>query len=82
MHFPASEAAGVLVWGNVGGALGGAALGLLTQRLSLKSVTIGVMLLSTVMVILFGRSRPDLNELSLLCAGAGFCTTVLSGARS
>jgi benzoate transport len=74
MHFPASEAAGVLVWANVGGALGGATLGLLSQRVGLKSVTIAVMLLSTVMVILFGRSGPDLNELSLLCAGAGFFT--------
>jgi benzoate transport len=74
MHFPASAAAGVLVWANVGGALGGATVGLLTQRVGLKQVTIGAMLLSTVMVILFGRSAPDLNELSLLCATAGFFT--------
>jgi len=74
MHFPASAAAGVLVWTNVGGALGGAVLGLLTMRLGLKPVTIAVMLLSTVMVIVFGRSGADLRELSLLCACAGFCT--------
>jgi MFS family permease len=37
-------------------------------------LTIGVMLLSTVMVTLFGRSPPDLQRLSLLCACAGFCT--------
>jgi benzoate transport len=74
MHFPASAAAGVLVWANVGGAAGGTLLGLLSQRVGLKPLTIGVMLLSVVMVTLFGRSSPDLNELSLLCAGAGFCT--------
>lgn len=74
MHFPPSAAAGVLVWANVGGALGGTVVGLITQRVGLKQVTIGAMLLSSVMVILFGRSAPNLNELSLLCAAAGFFT--------
>jgi benzoate transport len=72
MHFSPSAATGVLVWANVGGALGGAALGLLSQRVSLKQLTVGVMLLSSVMVILFGRSSPDLNEISLICAAASF----------
>jgi len=74
MHFPATAGANVLVWANVGGATGGALLGLLSQRVGLKPLTIGVMLLSTVMVVLFGRSSPDLTELSWLCAGAGFFT--------
>lgn len=74
MHFPASAGAGVLVWANVGGAAGGTLLGLLSQRFGLKPLTIGVMLLSVVMVTLFGRASANLNELSLLCAGAGFCT--------
>jgi len=74
MHFTPSEGAGVAIWANVGGALGGAVLGLLSQRGGLKQLTIAVMLLSGVTVILFGRSAPDLNELSLLCAAAGFCT--------
>lgn len=74
MHFPAAAGAGVLVWANVGGATGGALLGLFSQRVGLKPLTIGVMLLSTVMVILFGRASPNLNELSMLCAGAGFFT--------
>lgn len=74
MHFPATAAAGVLIWANVGGAAGGAVLGLLSQRIGLKPLTIGVMLLSTVLVILFGRAGADLNELSVLCAAAGFCT--------
>jgi len=74
MGFAASSAAGVLVWTNVGGATGGAVLGLLTQRYEVKFLTIGVMLLSTVMVTLFGHSPADLGRLSLVCAAAGFCT--------
>ena len=72
--FPPSSAAGVLVWTNVGGALGGTALGLLTLRFGVKGLTIVVMVLSTVMVALFGRTPPDLQQLSLICAAAGFCT--------
>jgi len=74
MGFVPSSAAGVLVWANVGGALGGAVLGLLTLRFSVKGLTIGAMVLSTIGVILYGRSPPDLSYLSLVCAGAGFFT--------
>jgi benzoate transport len=74
MHFTAADGARVAVWANVGGATGGALLGLLTQRGALKQFTIGAMLLSTVAVILFGRASADLTELKLLCAAAGFCT--------
>jgi benzoate transport len=72
--FDASSAAGVLVWTNVGGALGGATFGVLTQRYSVKALTIGVLLLSTVMVTLFGMSPAELQRLSFICAVAGFCT--------
>ena len=72
--FAASSAAGVLVWTNVGGALGGTVLGFLTLRFGVKGLTIVVMLLSSVMVALFGRTPPDLQRLSLICAAAGFCT--------
>ena len=48
MGFAASSAAGVLVWTNVGGAIGGAVFGLLTQRYGVKPLTIGVLLASTV----------------------------------
>jgi MFS family permease len=30
--------------------------------------------LSSVMVALFGRTPPDLQQLSMICAAAGFCT--------
>jgi len=72
--FPASSAAGVLVWVNVGGATGGAIFGLLTQRYSVKSLTIGILLASTVAVAAFGRSPADLQTLSMIGGVAGFCT--------
>ena len=74
MGFMASSAAQVLVWANVGGATGGAVLGLLTLRYNVKALTIGVFVLSTVMIVVFGRTPPDLAKLSLVCAAAGFFT--------
>ena len=74
MGFKQSAAAGVLVWTNVGGMLGGALLGLLTVRFNVKTLTIGVMILSTIMVTVFGRSPADLDRLALVCACAGFFT--------
>ena len=74
MGFAPSSAAGVLVWTNVGGATGGAVLGLLALRFSVRKVTLAVMLLSTVAVVIFGRTAPDLQQLALICAIAGFCT--------
>ncbi|HEV7715833.1 MAG TPA: MFS transporter [Steroidobacteraceae bacterium] len=74
MGFAPSSAAGVLVWANVGGALGGAVLGLLTLRFSVKGLTIAAMLMSSVMVAIFGRTPPDLQKLSLMVACAGFFT--------
>jgi MFS family permease len=74
LGFAASSAAGVLVWLNVGGATGGAIFGLLTQRYRVKTLTIGILLASTVLVTLFGRTPADLQKLSMICAAAGFCT--------
>ena len=74
LGFAASSAAGVLVWTNAGGALGGTVFGLLTQRYRVKALTIAVLLMSTVTVALFGRTPADLQRLSLICGAAGFCT--------
>jgi benzoate transport len=74
MGFVPSAAAGVLVWANVGGAAGGAALGLLTQRLGLKALTLTMLIASGFAVALFGHGQADLTSLSLICALAGFCT--------
>jgi MFS family permease len=74
MGFAASSAVGVLVWANVGGALGGALFGFLTLKYNVKTLTIIVLLMSTVMVSVFGRSPDDLTMLSLVAGTAGFCT--------
>ena len=77
MGFAASSAAGVLVWTNVGGAIGSAVFGLLTQRYRVVPLTIVVLLVSTVAVTMFGRSPADLQQLSFyaflggLAANAG-----------
>ncbi len=74
MGFAPSAAAGVLVWANVGGALGGAVVGFVSHKLNLKAVTMFVLVCSTVMVNVFGRGYSDLATLSLVCACAGFFT--------
>jgi benzoate transport len=70
--FPAATAAGVLVWANVGGMMGGALFGALTQKFAVRALTIGSMFIATVMVSLFGITPHDLTMLSAICAAAGF----------
>lgn len=74
MGFAASAAAEVLVWGNIGGALGGIAFGLLTLRFGVRPLTIAVMLGSVLTVNLFGHAPPDLVLLSVVCLLINFCT--------
>jgi benzoate transport len=74
MGFTPSSAAGVLVWANVGGATGGAVLGLLSLRFGLKPLSILALVMSTIMVSVFGRGQATLGQLSLVCAMAGFFT--------
>jgi benzoate transport len=74
LGFTASSAAGVLVWLNVGGATGGAVLGLLSLRFNLKHLTMLVLVMTTVMLAIFGRTEPNLTQLAIVCAIAGFFT--------
>ena len=74
MGFTAAAGAQVMTWANLGGACGGALLGLLGMRFAMKPLTIGVMLASTVTVMLFGYSPADLGRLSLYCAASVFFT--------
>ncbi len=70
--FAASSAAGILVWTNVGGAIGGAIVTVLTLRYGIKALTIGSLILSTAAVVVFGRTPHDLTLLSTVCAFGGF----------
>lgn len=74
MGFAASSAGLVLTWANVGAVIGGTLFGLMTFRFSLKSLTIGILLLSLVMLAVFGQSPEDIVWLSALAAAASFCT--------
>ncbi|MDT8398189.1 MAG: MFS transporter [Pseudomonadales bacterium] len=72
MGFLPSLAGGVLVWANVGGALGGAIFGLLTTRFELRKLTIAILVLTAVGVAIFGRTPEDLDRMKMLAAFAGF----------
>jgi MFS family permease len=72
--FLAAEAGRVLSWLNVGGAAGGALLGVLTLKYDLKKLTMGAMVIAFVMVSIYGSSPPDLLQITLLCVAAGFFT--------
>jgi len=74
MGFAASAGAHVVKWVNIGGACGGATLGLLGLRFGMKPLTVLVMILSTATVMNFGFTSHDLDKLSWACAAAGFCT--------
>jgi len=74
LGYPPAEAAGVLVWASIGGASGSLVLGLLTLRLPVRSLTIAAMLVSCVLVVIFGMGQGDLARLSMVAAAAGFVT--------
>jgi len=77
MGFKPSSAGGVLVWAKVGGLLGALVLSVLTQRVAVRRLVIAALLLSTVMVTVFGQGQPDLARLSLVAALAGICTNAV-----
>lgn len=70
--FLASEAGRVLSWINVGGATGGALIGFLTLRYDLRLLTIGAMVISAVMVGIYGSVGSDLLQMTLICIASGF----------
>jgi benzoate transport len=77
LGFQASTAGGILTWYMAGGATGGAVLGFLTMRYGIKPLTMGVLVLSTVLVAIFGQvAQPpaDLGTIGLVCFFAGFFT--------
>jgi predicted MFS family arabinose efflux permease len=74
MGYTAAAAAGVLVWVNIGGATGGATLGLLSLRWPVKYLTMAVLVMSTVMLAVFGAAGADFTRLKAICAVTGFFT--------
>jgi benzoate transport len=74
MGFAPSAAGRVLVWANVGGATGSIIFSLLTQRFGVRALVIGALLLSTVIVTVFGQGQANLEQLARVAAMVGFCT--------
>jgi benzoate transport len=72
LGFPASQGGYVLTMGNFGGAAGGAAFGLLTARIGLKPLTIGILVLNAAWVTIFGRSTSDFQTLMWVAIVVGF----------
>ncbi|KTF70531.1 MFS transporter [Sphingomonas sp. HT-1] len=74
MGYPASQAAGVLVWANVGGLAGAVLLSVLSWRVPLRALLVIALVAATTMVALFGQGQQDLTGLALIAAIAGFFT--------
>ncbi|PVX29715.1 MFS transporter [Sphingomonas pokkalii] len=74
MGYPASQAAGVLVWANVGGLAGAVLLSMLSWRLPLRALLVAALVAATAMVALFGQGQRDLAGLALIAGIAGFFT--------
>lgn len=72
LKFSPSDATTVSVWANVGGALGGAALGMLAHRFGLRPLTVLVMLGAFAFITLFGQTPAELTSLKLATAAALF----------
>ncbi|WP_068083289.1 MFS transporter [Novosphingobium rosa] len=74
MGFAAAAAGGVLVWANVGGALGSLTVSLLTQRIGVRPLVAGFMIGGAVAITLFGRWPATVNDLSIMAVVGGFFT--------
>lgn len=72
MGFTAADGANMLKYANIGGALGGAILGLMTLRLDLKKMTMAVFVLSAVCITILGRTPADLDYIKVIAALCGF----------
>jgi MFS family permease len=71
MGFTAAAAGGVLVYANVGGAIGGATFGLLTLRFNLKRLTMGFLVCLALFIAILGQTPTDLFYISVFVAVAG-----------
>ncbi len=70
--YPQPEAASVLTYANVGGALGGLLLGFLMKRWHIKAPTVGMLLLAIVAVSVFGIGYDSIGGWRLAASLAMF----------
>ncbi len=69
-----SAAATVLVWANIGGAIGGICWGFASSRFDIKRTAMMILAISAVGVAGFGYFGKDLSSLTILAAVSGFFT--------
>jgi benzoate transport len=74
MEYAASEAGSVLVWANIGGAIGSIVVGVIATKIDLRKVMIGVMVVSFLMITYFGTGHDSLATLAVVSACTGFFT--------
>lgn len=72
--FSQAEAAGVLVWANIGGATGGAIFGLFMHKFGIKIPTMVTLAASVVVVALFGIGHTSLFAWSAAVFACGLAT--------
>ena len=72
MGFHPSLAGQALVCVSLGGALGAALFGWLTNWFDLKKLTIAILALTFVFIAVFGRTSADMGQIKLLAGLAGF----------
>jgi len=68
------QAAAMLTWVSLGGAVGGAIFGLLATRLGLKPLTLCSLIAGALMIMRFGRGAPDVAGLRTILTITGFFT--------
>jgi sugar phosphate permease len=72
MGYSGPVVADVLLWISVGGAAGGALLGFLALRWSVRVLTIIILVLSAIAISIFGRGQESLVELKTIIFFCGF----------
>jgi benzoate transport len=72
MGYSGPVVAEVLLWISVGGAAGGALLGFLALRWSVRLLTVGILVMSAIAISIFGRGQESLVELKTIIFFCGF----------
>ena len=72
MGYSGPVVADVLLWISIGGAAGGALLGLLALRWSVRLLTVGILVMSAIAISIFGSGQETLVELKTIIFFCGF----------
>lgn len=72
MGYSASSAGGVLVWANLGMLTGSILFGLLSSRFATRNLMFVALVMSSIMIYVFGKGYSELDQLSAVACIAGF----------